>query len=189
VKTNLRVSDPLNQSVQVLDGEVTADGFEASASGYITKLWQIIASYTYVHARVTKTSSAFQLNTEPLNTPAHSFSLWTTYDITPKWQIGGGVFYSGEVYGDAGSATVPQSALVPDWWRVDLMAAYKVTKQSTLQLNVYNVTDKNYYQSAYSNWAVPASGRLFALTYRVKFAPDDAPKSSSMLPTKTAAYR
>lgn len=189
VKTNLRVPDPINAGVTILDGEVTADGFEASVSGYLTKQWQIIASYTYVHARVTKTTSAFQLNTEPLNTPTNAFSLWTTYDVTPKLQVGAGAFYTGEVYGDAGSATVPQSALVPDWWRFDIMAAYKVSKQATLQLNVYNLADKTYYQSAYSNWAVPASGRTVALTYRVRFEPDEAPRSASLIPTKAAALK
>jgi len=191
VKTNLRVPDPSDPTgaVQILNGEVTADGWEASATGYLTKQWQIITSYTYVHARITKTSSAFQLNAEPTNTPAHSFSLWTTYDVTPKFQVGAGVFYGGEVYGDLGSAAASQAALVPDWWRVDLMAAYKVSKQATLQFNLYNVGDTTYYGSAYSNWAVPASGRVFALTYRVRFEPDDAPKSASVLPVKAAALK
>ena len=60
------------------------------------------------------------------------------------------------------------------------MAAYKVTPNSTLQLNIYNLTDKLYYTSAYSNWAVPAPGRMAALTYRIKFTPD--PPRASPLP-------
>jgi catecholate siderophore receptor len=168
-KTNLRVPNPIDNTVNILGGVVEGDGFEASASGYITKQWQIIASYTYVHARVTQTTTPSQLNTEPVNTATHSFSLWTTYDITPKWQVGGGVFYGGEVYGDAGSAATPQSALVPDWWRFDLMAAYKISPKATLQLNIYNVTDTLYYQSAYSNWVVPASGRMASMALRVKY--------------------
>jgi catecholate siderophore receptor len=164
VKTNMRVPDPVNAAVTVLDGEVTANGFEASATGYVTKLWQVIASYSYVNARITKTTTVSQLNTEPVNTPTQAFSLWTTYDITPKWQIGGGAFYNSEVYGDTSNL-----ALVPGWWRFDLMAAYKISPKATLQFNLYNVTDKLYYTSAYSNWAVPAAGRLAAMTLRVKY--------------------
>ena len=26
------------------------------------------------------------------NVPENTFSLWTTYDITDQWQVGGGVF-------------------------------------------------------------------------------------------------
>ncbi|MBX9847568.1 MAG: TonB-dependent siderophore receptor [Xanthobacteraceae bacterium] len=164
VKTNMRVPDPANSSVMVLDGEVTANGFEASATGYLTKLWQVIASYTYVNARITKTTTPSQLNTEPVNTPTQAFSLWTTYDITPQWQIGGGAFYNSETYGDTANL-----ALVPSWWRFDLMAAYKISPKATLQFNLYNVTDKLYYTSAYTNWAVPAAGRLAALTLRVRY--------------------
>ena len=182
MKTNMRVPDPVNLGVTILDGEVTANGFEASATGYITKLWQVIASYTYINARITKTTTASQLNTEPLNTPTQAFSLWTTYDITPQWQIGGGAFYTGELYGDTANTT-----LVPPWWRFDVMAAYKVTPRSTLQFNIYNLTDKLYYQSAYSNWAVPAPGRTFALTYRVSFAPEDPKKP--LLPASGSVYR
>ncbi len=36
------------------------------------------------------------------------------------------------------------------------MAAYKLSPKVTLQFNIYNLTDKLYYESAYTNWAVPA---------------------------------
>lgn len=163
-KTNLRVPDPVNSTVTILDGVVSANGFEAGAVGKLTDLWQIIASYTYLHARITKTTVVAQLNNEPMNTPTHSFSLWSTYDLTPKFQIGGGAFYTSEVYGD-----LPNTGLVPSFWRFDAMAAYKVTPNATLQLNVYNLTDKYYYTSAYSNWAVPGPSRSAALTLRMKF--------------------
>ena len=78
----------------ILGGKVTARGWEASAAGNITKEWGLIASYTYVHARITKTTIPIQLNAEPLNTPTHAFSLWTTYDVTPQLQVGGGAFYT-----------------------------------------------------------------------------------------------
>ena len=157
-------------------------------SGWLTPQWQIYGGYTYLDGTIVKAIAVGTLGKVPSNTPANTVTLWTTYDITPKFQVGGGVFYTSELFGDQGSAAVPQSALVPDWWRVDLMAAYKVTKQSTLQFNVYNVADKTYYGSAYSNWAVPASGRVFGLTYRVRFEPDDLPKSASA-PIKAAALR
>ena len=46
------------------------------------------------------------------------------------------------------------------------MAAYKITPKVTLQFNIYNLMDKLYYDSAYTNWAVPAQSRTFALTLR-----------------------
>ena len=159
-KTNMRVTDPVT-SVTSLLGSVSAPGVDASIVGKVTDKWQMIASYTYVHARTDQTSIAAQLNKAPLNTPDHSFSLWNTYDLTDRWQIGGGAFYASQSYGD-----VTNTAVVPEYWRFDAMMAYKVTPKSTLQLNIYNLTDKLYYATAYSNWAVPAPGRTVALTYR-----------------------
>ena len=99
-----------------------------------------------------------------MNTPANAFSLWTTYDVTPQFQIGGGAFYNSSVYGD-----LPNTALVPGWWRFDAMAAYNFAPNATLQFNLYNIFDKYYFASAYSNWAVPGLSRTAALTLRVHY--------------------
>ena len=80
-KTNLRVPDPAMPRVNVLDGTVTRRGFEASAAGKIT---DAVAGHRELHLRAMPASPrppiAAQLNTEPLNTPTHAFSLWTTYE-------------------------------------------------------------------------------------------------------------
>ena len=168
-KTNFRVINPSDNTTTALDGKIRATGAEASVTGYITKQWQIILTYTYVHARVVKTTVPAQLGAEPTNTPTNAFSLWTTYDATDKLQVGFGAFYTSEVYGDLPTATnagSSQSGLVPEYWRFDAMAAYKFTDKTTLQFNVYNLTDKYYYASAYTNWAVPGASRTFALTLR-----------------------
>src|SRR5262249_19538470 len=113
-----------------------------------------------------------QMGAEPTNTPTNAFSLWTTYDVTKQFQVGFGAFYTGEVYGDMPSAltgpnSLAQSGLVPAYWRFDAMAAYKFdNNKTTLQFNVYNLTDEYYYTSAYTNWAVPGASRTFALTLR-----------------------
>ncbi|HWM48522.1 MAG TPA: TonB-dependent siderophore receptor [Xanthobacteraceae bacterium] len=162
-KTNLRVTDPTT-SLTNLVGTIQAPGFEASAAGKITEKWQVIASYSYVHARIVETIIPTQLNNAPQVTPEHAFSLWSTYDIFPELQIGGGAFYVGQSWAD-----LPNTAIVPAYWRFDAMAAYKLTPKSTLQLNVYNLTDEYYFASAYTNWAVPGPSRTVALTYRIKW--------------------
>jgi catecholate siderophore receptor len=166
VKTNMRVPDPSNNSVTVLAGAVTADGFEASAAGNITKEWAVITTLAYIHARVTKTLSPAQLGAEPVNTPTWAYSLWTTYDVTPKLQIGGGAFYTGQWWSDLATTAPANSAYVPAYWRFDAMAAYKLSPKVTLQFNIYNLTDKFYAAAAYTNWFMPGPSRTFALTVR-----------------------
>ena len=42
---------------------------------------------------------------------------------------------------------VPMTLASPDYWRFDAMAAYKVNRNLTLQLNVYNLLNEVYYES------------------------------------------
>ena len=49
------------------------------------------------------------------------------------------------------------------------MTSYKITDKSTIQLNVYNLTDKLYYSQYFGGNVVPASGRWASLTYRARW--------------------
>ena len=84
--------------------------------------------------------------------------------MTQQWQIGAGAFYTGDAWAD-----LPNSALIPAYWRFDAMAAYKITPKSTIQFNIYNITNEYYAASAYSNWYVPGPSRYAALTYRTSW--------------------
>ena len=97
-------------------------------------------------------------------TPNNAFSLWTTYKITQDFTNGAGAYYVDAVWGDTNNTT-----RVPDWWRFDAMASYRLTPNATLQFNVYNLADRYYFDSAYTNWATPAAGRTMTLALRTKF--------------------
>ncbi|AVJ21027.1 MULTISPECIES: TonB-dependent siderophore receptor [Pseudomonas] len=156
-------------------GESRVDGLELSASGKITDQWQVFAGYSYLKSelvdpgrignRQNVVSAGSNKGNQMPNTPKNSFSLWTTYDITPKLTVGGGAFYVDEVYGDAGN-----TVYVPSYTRYDAMASYKLTKNVDLQLNVQNLTDKTYYDKAYSaHFANQAAGRTALLTTSFHF--------------------
>jgi catecholate siderophore receptor len=167
-KTNMRVPDPTNPTaVNILAGVARVSGFEASAQGHITNEWEIMASYTYLDSKIissSNASNAVKVGNELIQTPRNAFSLWTTYRITPEFTLGGGAYYVDAMWGDTNNTT-----RIPDWWRLDAMASYKLTANATLQLNVYNLLDKYYYDSAYTNWATPAPGRTAMLSLRAKF--------------------
>jgi catecholate siderophore receptor len=156
-------------------GESRVDGLELTASGKITEQWQVFAGYSYLKAELVDpgkngnrqgvvTAGSNKGNQMP-NTPENSFSLWTTYAITPKLTVGGGAFYVDDVYGDAGN-----TVYVPSYTRYDAMASYKLTKNVDLQLNVQNLTDKVYYDKAFStHFANQAAGRTALLTTSFHF--------------------
>ncbi|WP_343595459.1 TonB-dependent siderophore receptor [Pseudomonas sp.] len=148
-------------------GETRVQGIELSASGKITDKWQVFAGYTYMEARqidggpLGKANDGNQLP----NTPNNSASLWTTYSITPRLTVGGGAFYVDDVYGSVANTT-----MVDSYVRYDAMAAYKLTKNVDLQLNVQNLTNEVYYDKAFStHFANQAAGRTALLTTSVHF--------------------
>ena len=55
----------------------------------------------------------------------------------PKLTVGGGAFYV-----DSRWTGVANDARIPDYWRFDAMASYKVDRNLTLQLNVYNLDQR-----------------------------------------------
>lgn len=162
-KTNARVTDPVG-NVTTLQGLVRVEGVELSAQGRITDQWEIMASYTHLNSEVVRTTAPLQLGKELIMTPNNAFSLWTTYKITPEFTAGFGAYYVDATWGDVNNTT-----RVPDWWRFDAMASYRLTQNATLQFNIYNIADKYYYDAAYNNWAVPAAGRTAMLSLKTKF--------------------
>ncbi|WP_416422456.1 TonB-dependent siderophore receptor [Pseudomonas sp. App30] len=170
-KENTRVLTATNTYENA--GKTRVDGFELSATGKITEKWQVFAGYSYLDSEILSgglsgrngavTGGAATDGKELPNTPKHSASLWTTYQVAPKLTIGGGAFYVGEVWGDTAN-----TVYVPSYTRYDAMAAYKLSKNVDFQLNVQNLTDKVYYDKAYAaHFANQAAGRtvLFSTNF------------------------
>ncbi|UST64929.1 TonB-dependent siderophore receptor [Pseudomonas moraviensis] len=148
-------------------GKTRVQGFELSASGRITDKWQVFAGYAFMDSEQVDGGPLGRANdgNDLPNTPKNSASLWTTYQVTPKLTIGGGAFYVDDVYGSVANTT-----MVDSYVRYDAMAAYKLTKNVDLQLNVQNLTDETYYDKAFStHFANQAAGRTALLSTNFHF--------------------
>jgi catecholate siderophore receptor len=163
-KTNLRINDPADNTVSVLDGIARVDGVEVGAVGKVTDKWSVFTGYSYLESVILDTHDLSILGKHLPNTPRHNFTLWTTYDLTKKWTIGGGAIYQ-----SLGWANTQNAAYVPAFWKFDAMVSYKVDDKSTVQLNIYNLTNELYYSQYFGNNVVPASGRWASLTYRTRW--------------------
>jgi catecholate siderophore receptor len=176
-KTNLRIpADPVTNTVLVLDGLARVDGVEVGVAGRLTDQWQVSAGYSFLDSEIVETTRLSELGRELPNTPHHNFTFWSSYDVTPRFTVGGGAVYQSDAF-----VNTTNTAFVPAYWRFDAMASYKVTPNSTLQLNIYNLTDEFYFAQYYQGHAVPASGRYASLSYRIRFQP---PKPVSEIVTK-----
>ncbi|WP_448118028.1 TonB-dependent receptor [Pseudomonas serbica] len=148
-------------------GKTRVQGVELSATGKLTDKWQVFAGYAYMDSEQVDGGPLGAANdgNELPNTPKNSASLWTTYQVTPKLTIGGGAFYVDDVFGSVANTT-----MVNDYVRYDAMAAYKLTKNIDLQLNVQNLTDVTYYDKAFStHFANQAAGRTALLSTNFHF--------------------
>jgi catecholate siderophore receptor len=164
-ETNARVTDPIT-NVPELDGDLRVDGLEIGATGYLTKNWEIIAGYTYLDARTlaTKGTPANQVNQGLPNTAHNQANLWTVYEFDQGFSVGFGVNYLGKRNADNIGLNK-----IPGYTTFDGLLAWKATPQVTLQLNGFNLLDRDYFTNAYDsspveNHVLPGAGRTLTLT-------------------------
>ncbi|MDB5374541.1 MAG: TonB-dependent siderophore receptor [Belnapia sp.] len=163
-KTNARTPDPTGGTLNVLSGEQRSDGFEISAAGRITPQWNVITGYTYIDSQITKSNTPAEVGKELLNTPRHTATVWTSYDLPRGVQIGGGLSYIDKRYGN--NANTNQ---VPAYMRYDATIAWSITEQLQLRANALNLTDKRFYEGVYTGNMTPGAGRTFLLTLAARY--------------------
>jgi catecholate siderophore receptor len=173
-QTNVRETDPDNSALTVLAGDALAEGFEFEAAGEITERWQISTGYAYTYSAIDKsptTGVTSDLGHRLANVPMHTVNLWTTYRLPHDIEIGGGLNYVSSRYANSTPTVVggvPFWKEAPGYWTADLMAKYPLTETLSLQMNLYNLTDADYYDQIHPSHVVPGAGRtaLFTLSYR-----------------------
>jgi catecholate siderophore receptor len=166
-KTNARTTDPI-LGVQVLEGEQRVRGFELEVTGRPLPRWNIFAGYTYLDSRVLEALEV--TNGIPVegkriqNVPENTFSLWSTYDITDQWQVGGGVFFVDQRFANNVNTNV-----APSYVRADLTVAYRPIRPFELRMNVINLADTVYFDQVHPSHVVPGAGRTFLFTGTLRF--------------------
>jgi len=170
VVTNLVVQDPVDlQYYQV--GRQRVQGIELGAIGQITRHWAVSSGYTIMDAKVTRGTSLAQNGSNDLPyTPKSAFTAWSTWQLPHHITIGAGARYSGGMQrGYDGALGTP--AFTEAYWVFDAMASYAITRHAMLQLNVYNLFDKDYVaainKSGYRY--TPGAPRSALLTLNIRY--------------------
>jgi catecholate siderophore receptor len=168
-KTNARETDPADASNVVDGGDQRVDGFELAVSGHLTKEWQIFASYDYLDSEVVSSKFFPDAVGKPLNNvPRNTFSLWTTYDLPWKFEIGGGLNVVSSR--TANTATLKPNVAVEQadgYWTLNALIKYKASKRITVQANIYNLTDNYYLDQIHPAHVIPGAGisALFSTSF------------------------
>lgn len=144
-KQNVATEDPNDPFAFVATGEQHSQGIELDIVGEILPGWSIIASYAYIDAEVTE-DNLVEIGNRLPNTPEHSASLWTTYEIQEGdlegLGFGLGFNFVGERQGD-----LANSFKLDSYFLVNGAIFYKRDNWRAA-INFKNIFDTNYIAGA-----------------------------------------
>ena len=149
---------------QVLEGKQLVNGAELSVEGNLTRDWQLLAGYTFLDSQTVESSNTGELGKELVNTPPNSFNVWSTYRLRNGLHFGGGARFVDRRFGN----TI-NTRFVDAYWTFDAMASYPLTKNIDLRLNLFNLSDKYYFDRIGGGHIVPGPGRSAMLSTSFRF--------------------
>ncbi len=139
-------------AISRLDGEQTSTGFELEVRWQPKPYWQVQAGGAYSKARITASEkNPDSVGKDLINAPRKTANFWTRYNFPTGslkgLGVGTGIIHVGEAW--AGDPTSAVYFKMPAWTKVDASMYYK-WKRYDFALNIQNLFDKRYIQSAFS---------------------------------------
>ena len=169
VKKNVVTTQTINgESLSEAAGKVGSQGLELDITGRVAERWDLIGTYAYTHTEILDDPD--DEGHRLANAPKHTASLYLTHHLNVPaefgaWHTGGGARYVGERAANNANDFWLSSYTVADAfvrWESP-MFGYK----TSLQFNVDNLFDKQYYPSSTGsqlavNVGEPRTARLSA---------------------------
>lgn len=137
---------------------VTSKGFEFDIHGQLTDNFSLSMGVANFKA---EDAEGNKFNTKASRTTANLFAKYTM----DKLQLGAGLNYKSKYYTGSDAQKITQDAFT----LANAMASYKIDKNSSLQLNVNNIFDKEYYEGIGNNLMIYGTPRNATLTYKYTF--------------------
>lgn len=143
-------------------GKRQVQGIELGAVGQITKNWSVTAGLATMDTEIKEGLTGGNAPGAVSRwSPKFSATLWTTYKFNDALTFGGGARHQGKQVRLVDVTAAPATSnmpSIPAYTVVDLMASYKLQKNISLQLNVYNLFDKFYLNSLNNSGARASLG-------------------------------
>lgn len=126
-------------------GEQQVRGLEIDVNGQIGNSFRVNFAYSHIFdAKVTKsTSTALPVGGTMYGAPADAANLFGIYSFggdLSGLEVGGGIYYTSKV-----EVTLPNTFQLPSVLQLDAVASYKLNKNTKLQFNLKNITDRTNY--------------------------------------------
>lgn len=163
-RENSRFNNPVTGFAE-LSGKTRVKGIELQASGRILPDWQLSLGYTLQDGEVRSATAAAPAGRRLAQLPRHQFSAWSRYEVTSRLGLGLGLTHQ-----SASFATISNGVTLPAYTRVDAAVFFEATEQLSIQLNVENLFDTDYFPAAHTDNNISTGEPVNArLTVKVKF--------------------
>lgn len=167
-RTGIKSASPAAPTVLIPIGTQRTRGFEATAAVDLPSGWRAIAGYSYLDAKIIRSLAVDAgepvLGKRATITPKHSANLFVTKSFGNRFGFGAGGNYVGDRFANPGNTVV-----LPEYVTVDALAWYQIGAVR-LQLNGYNLFDRNYIVSGHGiapNLNLPGAPRTVLFTARL----------------------
>jgi catecholate siderophore receptor len=138
--------NPNDPELSILTGTKTR-GFEMQLTGNLTDILSINATYSYLDGDEFGRVDNGVINNRTLSqVPEHMFSLWSRYEVMPKFDVALGMTYQSEQF-----ASISNTTELPAFTRVDAAAYYRFSDDLVIQMNIENLFDKDYFPAAHND--------------------------------------
>lgn len=172
----------LEATAAILTNKRRTDGVEVEVAGRITPKWEMFAGMALMDPRITEVATGADPRWQgqiARNAPTYTYNMWSTYKFMPHWKAGLGFDAKGDRYAYNPSSSNASSSftngqfdpnLAPAYVRWDGMVSYE-QKNYAVRLNVYNLTNVDWYESIYDNggFVVPGMKQAAIVTTELKF--------------------
>jgi catecholate siderophore receptor len=122
-------------------------GVELQLVGNPTDRLLINASYSYLEGEeLGQFDNGVAANQVLAQLPKHKVTLWGDYTIAAGLRTGLGVVHQSEQY-----ATLSNAVTLPSFTRIDAAIFWDVTPDLTVQLNIENLLDEDYFPDSHND--------------------------------------
>jgi catecholate siderophore receptor len=134
-------------------GEHRVDGVELTLTGNITDKLSTQFGITTMNAKILESYTETNEGLTLANFSDNSMNLQLRYELTPEFAFGGSASYYSEKYVGQPDSAANEDLEVPSYTVYDLFATYQISKDLGARLNIGNITDEDYYLTAYRSGA------------------------------------
>ncbi|MBD2860027.1 TonB-dependent siderophore receptor [Spongiibacter sp. KMU-158] len=130
-------------------GKNQVEGVEVSLAGNITKRLSTLFGASVMNAKILESVDPADEGKTLANFADKSAYLQLRYQLTDAISFGGSATYASEVYVGQPDSAASEDRSVPSYTVYDLFASYRVNEQLDFRLNIGNVSNEDYYLTAY----------------------------------------